>query len=130
MELEVYAEERRPTRILVVEDEPIVRFVIAHALREAGVIVIEAATADEAWNMLETGNAVDLVFTDHRMPGSMTGADLASKIKAKWPDIPVVMASGHFDGTGFSGRLFRKPYSLDQVVAELVQIAKRQQGKP
>lgn len=130
MEPEVHAEDVRPARILVVEDEPIVRFLIADALRDAGLSVIEAATADEAWHMLATGNIVNLVFTDHRMPGSMTGAELAAKIKARWPDIPVVMTSGDFDGSGFSERLFRKPYSIDEVVDELVHKAQLHQGKP
>jgi CheY-like chemotaxis protein len=60
-------------RILVVEDEALIRFVIADALRELGASVVEAASADEAWQYLTAGGSVDLVFTDHRMPGSMTG---------------------------------------------------------
>ena len=60
-------------RILVVEDEPLIRFVIAEALRELGVSVVEAASADEAWQYLTAVGSADLVFTDHRMPGSMTG---------------------------------------------------------
>ncbi len=67
------------TRILVVEDEPIIRLYIAEALREMGAVVIEAGTADEAWAFLTTGADVDLVFTDHRMPGAMSGAELATR---------------------------------------------------
>jgi CheY-like chemotaxis protein len=58
-----------PARILVVEDEPFVRFAMADALRELGVCVVEASSADEAWHYLTAGGSVDLVFTDHRMPG-------------------------------------------------------------
>ena len=54
-------------RILLVEDEPLIRFAMAEALRELGVSVVEAASADEAWQYLTAG-AADLVFTDHQMP--------------------------------------------------------------
>jgi CheY-like chemotaxis protein len=63
-------------RILVVEDEALIRFDMAEALRGLGVSVVEAASADEAWQYLTDGGSVDLVFTDHRMPGSMTGGQL------------------------------------------------------
>ena len=68
-----------PARILVVEDEPLTRFAMAEALRDLGVSVVEAASADEAWQYLMAGGSVDLVFTDHWMSGSMTGAQLAAR---------------------------------------------------
>jgi CheY-like chemotaxis protein len=79
-------------RILVVEDEPFIRFAMAEALREKGVSVVEAASADEAWQYLTAGGSVDLVFTDHRMPGSMSGAQLAARIKTQYR-IAVIVTS-------------------------------------
>jgi CheY-like chemotaxis protein len=61
-----------PARILVVEDEPLIRFAMAEALRELGVSVVEAASTDEAWQYLTAGGSVDLVFTDHRMRGLLS----------------------------------------------------------
>src|SRR5580692_10518860 len=83
-------------RILVVEDEALIRFAIAEALRELGVSVVEAASADEAWQYLTAGGSVDLVFTDHRMPGSMSGARLAARIRTQYR-IAVVVTSAFFD---------------------------------
>ena len=79
-------------RILVVEDEPLIRFAMAEALRELGVSVVEAASADEAWQYLTAGGSVDLVFTDHRMPGSMTGGQLATRIRREYPFLVVVVS--------------------------------------
>jgi CheY-like chemotaxis protein len=77
--------ETLPACILVVEDEPLVRFPICEALRDLGVRVIEAATADEAWEYLQTAVRIDLVFTDHNLPGSMTGEQLSVRIARERP---------------------------------------------
>jgi CheY-like chemotaxis protein len=78
-------------RILVVEDEALIRFAIAEALRELGVSVVEAASADEAWQSLTAGGSVDLVFTDHRMPGCLTGGQLATRIRLQYPSVVVIV---------------------------------------
>jgi PleD family two-component response regulator len=70
-----------PAHVLLVEDEVLIRSVIAETLRDAGLLVIEAANADEAWSYLQTGASVDLVFSDIQMPGSMDGIELARKVK-------------------------------------------------
>ena len=92
-----------PARILVVEDEPLTRFAMAEALRDLGVSVVEAASADEAWQYLMAGGSVDLVFTDHWMSGSMTGAQLAARIRRQYPTLLVIVTSGHFDKLEWSG---------------------------
>src|SRR5262245_62435762 len=61
---------RRPLTILVVEDEVLVRLMIADELRQAGFVVLEAVNADEAMVVLSGPEAVDLLFTDVRMPGT------------------------------------------------------------
>lgn len=124
MELEVEVLKGDPPRILIVEDEALIRLMIADALRDEGVTVIEASTADEALGHLGLDDPIDLVFTDHRMPGSMTGADLASRIREKWPNIGVVLTSGDFDGRAYPGKVLRKPYSVLDVAAELAKIAR------
>ena len=77
------------SRILIDDDEAVIRFAIGESLRDCGVEVIEAATADEAWDYLLSGAPVDAVFTDHRMPGSMSGAQLARRIADRFPNLPV-----------------------------------------
>lgn len=125
---EIRAADSPCLRILVVEDDPFVRYIIAEALRDQGVTVVEAASGVEAWDALDTGITVDLIFTDHRMPGSISGAELAAKVIDRWPSIVVVLTSGDYDGAGFLGRFIRKPYSLDDTVSELCLLAKAAKG--
>jgi CheY-like chemotaxis protein len=117
------APQSAPARILVVEDELFIRFAIAEALRELGVSVVEAASADEAWLYLTNGGMVDLVFTDHRMPGSMTGAQFASRIRQQYPMLTVMVTSGHFDDEGWSEPILPKPYDLLKTAADLAERA-------
>ena len=129
MDPELRSSDRPHLRILVVEDEPIVRFLIAEVLRESGVNVIEACTADEALDVLLTGLPVDLVFTDHRMPGSMTGLQLVAEVRARWPSIPVVLTSGDYGGERIPEIAFvRKPYALETVARELIRQASIAKG--
>jgi CheY-like chemotaxis protein len=111
-------------RILVVEDEPLIRFAMADALRELGVTVVEAATADEAWQYLVAGGAVDLVFTDHFMPGTMTGAQLAARIRRYYPIVGVVVTSGFFNDQKWSEPVVAKPYDLFQTATALADRAR------
>ena len=79
--------------ILVVEDEVLIRLVIAEYLRDCGYRVIEAAHADEA--LLVLGKAeieIDVVFTDVEMPGSMDGFALAQWVRSNRPGVDVILA--------------------------------------
>lgn len=79
--------------ILVVEDEVLIRLVIAQYLRDCGYRVIEAAHADEALLVLRKSEiAIDVVFTDVEMPGSMDGFALAQWMRSNRPDVDVVLA--------------------------------------
>jgi CheY-like chemotaxis protein len=104
--------------VLVVEDEVLVRLMIAEELRGAGFQVIEAADADEALAVLAHITDVSVIFSDIRMPGSMDGLELAKKVRADFPDIRIVLASGHLiavtsvDHDGF----FLKPYEADAII--------------
>jgi CheY-like chemotaxis protein len=79
--------------ILVVDDEILIRLVIAEYLRDCGYKVIEAAHADEALLVLgQSERSIDVVFTDVEMPGSMDGFALARWVRAKRPDVDVILA--------------------------------------
>jgi CheY-like chemotaxis protein len=107
--------ELSSARILVVEDDVLVRAVGAETLRLAGFTVIEAASADEAWAYLRTGEAVDLVFSDIQMPGSLTGVDLARLLRAIRPELPIILTSGRAGPEGL-GRFLMKPYMPSELV--------------
>ena len=123
-QLEVETCHSVPARILVVEDEPLIRFAIAEALRELGITVVEAASADDAWQYLTTGGSVDLVFTDHRMPGSMTGAELAARIKQQYPTVLIIVTSAFFNDKAWTEPVLPKPYNLFQTAADLAERAR------
>jgi len=86
--------------ILVVEDEPVIRFGIALHLEENGFQVIEAESAAEAIAILqEPGPPVNLVFSDVRMPGELDGIGLSRWVFENRPNIAVILASGEFGKT-------------------------------
>ncbi len=110
-----------PTTILVVEDEVLVRFVICDALRAQGFKVVEAVSAVEADALVREGLAVDLVFTDVRMPGAFDGLELARRLKAQKPDLPVLVTSGHLDGSvvSWATGFLPKPYIAQDAVTRI-----------
>jgi two-component system, response regulator PdtaR len=102
-----------PPSILVVEDEVLVRSVVGMYLRDCGFQVIEAGTADEAIRVLESGLAVDLVFSDINMPGSLDGYGLAQWLRHERPGLHVILTSGSPQRTDELGKhrpLLAKPY--------------------
>jgi CheY-like chemotaxis protein len=116
-------------RVLLVEDDPLIRFAMAEALRDLGVTVIEASTADEAWEYLKTETTVDLVFTDHRMPGSMSGAELARRIRKAHPAMMVIVTSGDWDDADWTEPVLRKPYGLFDTASRLATLAESNHRK-
>jgi CheY-like chemotaxis protein len=106
-------------RVLIVEDDVLIRAIVADELRSAGFSVAEAASADEALSYLKAGGQTDLVFSDIWMPGSLNGLDLARQLRDKYPSLPIILASGNFSSqnlVGF-GLFIRKPYDVEHAVA-------------
>jgi CheY-like chemotaxis protein len=81
-------------KILVVEDEPLIRLGLVSVLEEAGFVVLEAPHADGAIRLLEADTSIRMVVTDVDMPGSMDGIKLAHYVRQKWPPIALVVISG------------------------------------
>ena len=105
-------------RILLVEDEPMVRDLAALTLRSQGYAVEEAANGQEALNLLETADgAIDLLITDMVMP-QMGGQVLADHCAARWPASKILFMSGYADPAGLQDILavhraefLRKPFT-------------------
>ena len=110
-------------RVLVVEDEPLLRMFNADMLSDAGFEVLEASDADEALRLLEMHHDIAVVFTDVEMPGLIDGFALAQRIEAKWPGIGVVVTSGRRyppAAFGANARCFvPKPFQVSQVVGAI-----------
>lgn len=109
-----------PSSVLVVEDEPLVRMMAVDMLEDVGITILEAATADAAWEILESRNDIGALFTDIEMPGSMNGFGLAARVAERWPHIRLVITSGRCRPTPSDvpdhGQFVPKPYHADQVL--------------
>lgn len=111
--------DRGPRRVLLVEDELFVRMDIAATLRDAGFQVIEAACADAAMEFIESGERIDLVFTDIQTPGILDGLALAERVRARYPLMPVLICSGNPESEGAAsqlGKFVPKPYEPTGIV--------------
>jgi DNA-binding NtrC family response regulator len=124
--------------ILVVEDDVLIRMPIAQYLRDCGYKVIEAVNADEAMAvLLHRETAIDVVFSDIEMPGSVDGFGLAKWIREHRPGIDVVLAGtvprtvDAAKGLCESGPL-PKPYDSQSVHNHIRRLlaARRTAGKP
>jgi signal transduction histidine kinase len=98
-------------RVLVVDDDVMVSAGTAVLLEDLGYSVIEADSPRRALEILREGSRIDIVITDHAMPG-MTGIELASEIHRTRPGLPVVIATGYSDPPQATPALPRlnKPY--------------------
>jgi CheY-like chemotaxis protein len=85
--------------VLVVEDDPAVRQVAVSTLQSLGFQVREAENGDAAADLLAKGDGVRLVLSDVRMPGELTGIDLARLVKREWPSVRVLLTTGYVDGS-------------------------------
>jgi PAS domain S-box-containing protein len=103
--------------VLVVEDDGDVRAIASSLLENLGYSVLEAKSGREALKLIDSGQHVDLVFTDVIMPGEMNGIDLVREMKVRHADIPVLLTSGYTAQRMAMGelaedlQLLRKPYA-------------------
>jgi CheY-like chemotaxis protein len=113
-------------KVLVVEDEPIIRLGIVSSIEDAGYAVLEASNADDAIAQLTEDNEVGVVVTDVDMPGSMDGIRLAHYVRRRWPPIQLLVISGKVGvtpgelplGARFMSKPFQDPH-LIQTIASL-----------
>ena len=107
-------------KILLVDDDPLVRLTIAEALMDEGFVVLQAANASEAVAILQARPDVLGVLSDIDMPGPMNGISLAWEISNHWPNTPVTLISGRIyptAGTVPEGVVFvAKPIRLSVMI--------------
>jgi two-component system, response regulator PdtaR len=105
--------------ILHVEDELLIRFMMADQLKPRGFEVIEAADADEALALLNAGLSFDLLLTDVKMPGALDGFELARLVRAQYPSVKVVLCSAHIplpEWDEVADAVCAKPYDWSELV--------------
>ncbi|MFN3686808.1 PAS domain-containing protein [Salinarimonas sp.] len=115
----------RPLSVLVVDDDALVRMGTASMLEDLGHEPIEAESGPEALAILASGQPIDIVVTDHAMPG-MTGTELAARIRAERPGLPVALATGYAElpnGERVDLPRLAKPFRQEDLAALLETLA-------
>jgi DNA-binding response OmpR family regulator len=104
--------------VLLVEDEPLIRVVLAEELSHAGFEVCEAENGTQAAELIENPpNNLSLLITDIHMPGKLDGIEVAHLMRTRFPDVPIIYMTGRPDvlgrmgGLGATEALLPKPFT-------------------
>jgi len=103
------------TQVLLVDDDDRVRAILGELLQAEGHCVVHARSGPEALSVLERDVQVDLVLTDHGMPG-MTGLELTQAIKARWPQLRVGLVTGWGESLDVPASGVRPDFTLPKPV--------------
>lgn len=106
----------RSATILIVDDEPEVRTVVAEFLEDFGYRVLQAEGGAQALDTLHEDPAVRLLITDIRMP-EMSGIELADRATGGNPRLKVILISGYFVAQQVHRRFLRKPFRMKELEA-------------
>lgn len=117
--------------ILVVEDDPDVRELVVHLLRELNYQVLEAEDGAGALAVLESSRHIDILFTDVVLPGEMNGTEIARRALAEMPAIKVMLTTGYAENTlgditlgGAISGIIRKPYRKNELAEALSRLSR------
>jgi signal transduction histidine kinase/ActR/RegA family two-component response regulator len=113
----------RRLRVLLIDDEELVRTATAEMIRDLGHSVVEASGGAEALAQLDRGLGVDVVVTDYKMPG-IDGGELARRIAQTHPDTPVLLITGYAGPAHDMMDLPRlaKPFGQAEIAAALASL--------
>ena len=117
-------------RILIIDDEPVVRLDARDILEDAGYVVSEAASADEAMTLLTESKNTEAILTDISMPGTLGGLELAHIVDGLMPEVAIIIMSGHQlprrEDLPLKATFVAKPFSpsvlLQRVAEALVEV--------
>ncbi len=119
----------RPTTVVLVDDDKDVRLITADLLEDAGFRVLQAGRAEAALDVLASNADVKVLITDVRMPGPMSGYDLALKARERWPALEIMFVSGfglpERRQLYFDCLLVSKPFNPDEFVRQVRGLAER-----
>ncbi|NYE30820.1 PAS domain S-box-containing protein [Rhodanobacter sp. K2T2] len=115
--------------ILVAEDDDAVRDTVVALLAELGYRVLKAKDAQGALTIIESGIAIDLLFTDVVMPGDLKSPELASRLRERLPQLAILFTSGYAENSIVHGgrldegvELLSKPYTHEALARRLRQV--------
>ncbi len=107
-------------RVLLVEDDFLIRLTLSESLRDDGFDVIEAADTDEAVTAIDQGG-LQMLITDVQIPGTLNGIGVAEHAWRLCPDLPVIFITGRPDAVPDCGMnrslVMAKPYLPSEICA-------------
>lgn len=117
------AASTRRLRVMLVDDEVDVRFLISQILDYLGYEVLEATSGEQALQLLHEGVTPDLLITDYLLPG-MSGIDLVHAVRARRPNFPVLVISGYTGSEGIAADLpqLTKPFRSKDLADKLASL--------
>lgn len=108
--------------VLIVEDEPVIRMVLQDYLRGEGYHVLVAEDGEQAFEILASKPHLDLIVTDFRLPGGISGVQIAEPAVKLRPDLKVIFISGYpaeiresGSPIAFKAPILAKPFDLDSL---------------
>jgi len=118
--------------VLVIDDEPTIRMLVAEVLAESGYAVIEASDGPTGLHVLESGTRIDLLITDVGLPGGLNGRQVADAARVSRPDLKVLFITGYAENAVIGrGRLengmfvLTKPFQMETLAARIREIINR-----
>jgi CheY-like chemotaxis protein len=119
--------------VLVVDDDPDVRFIAVETLRCAGYRVEEAASGPDALRILDDGAPVDAMIVDYAMP-RMSGTEFVRAARKLRPNLPVIYVTGYADPEGITpdpkAIIVRKPYRASELLRTLERVGEEHRQRP
>ena len=123
-----------PVRILLVEDEALIRVIVAESLADAGYEVVQAENGEAAVLLLNDIGQLDVLLTDIQMPGSIDGNAVALAAKERHPGLPVIYVTGRPDtlhnSMSRSDAFIRKPFGPNEVLTLIRTLLAAPRGMP
>jgi len=119
----------RSLTVLVVDDDALVLANTAAMLEDLGHSALQAGSGRDALDLLQKANIVDLVITDQAMPG-MSGVQLAGAVRARWPAIPILLATGYAElPPGTDLPKLNKPFLQSALARAIADVMMRTEGR-
>lgn len=118
--------EKGSAVVLLVEDEPPIRMVIADVLSDLGYTVLEASDGGAGLKVLDAGTLIDLLITDVGLPGGINGRQLADAARQRLPGLKVLFITGYAENAAVGKsvmeqgmQMMTKPFALDDLAARI-----------
>jgi PAS domain S-box-containing protein len=118
--------------VLLIDDEPTIRMLMAEVLSEAGYAVIEAPDGPTGLRILESNARIDLLITDVGLPGGMNGRQVADAARVSRPDLKILFITGYAENAVVGGGrlekgmfLLSKPFQVELLPGRVQEIIRR-----